>query len=143
MVNSVRVFGVRLGQFAGEDLLLLLAPSRPQGFEMFVALGVGFILSNALVQRDLVGHVRPGLEVASGRFVGESRPHRRRSEVELIHGRQTQDLFNRPSHVDLRVVVVLGGPVLHGVWADNITWAAMTIDVVDAVLRIVFLDENS
>src|ERR1700733_13261873 len=30
MVHSVRVFGVGLGQFAGENLRLLLEPSRPQ-----------------------------------------------------------------------------------------------------------------
>ena len=33
MVDSVRVFGVGLGQFAGEDLRLLLEPTRPQGFD--------------------------------------------------------------------------------------------------------------
>ena len=31
MVDGVRVFRVGLGQFAGEDLRLLLEPSRPQG----------------------------------------------------------------------------------------------------------------
>ena len=33
MVDGVRVFGVGLGQFAGEDLRLLLEPSRPQGLD--------------------------------------------------------------------------------------------------------------
>ena len=98
---------------------------------------------NALVQRDLVRHVRPRLEVLRGRrALDESRPHRRRHEVELVHGRQTEDLLDRPRHVDLRVVGVVGGSVLHGVWADDIAWAAMTVDVVDAVLRVVFLDED-
>ena len=33
MVDGVRVFGVGLGQFAGEDLRLLLEPSRPQSLD--------------------------------------------------------------------------------------------------------------
>src|SRR5580700_8460188 len=142
MANGVRVFGVGLGQLASEDLLLLLLPGRPQGLDRSAALGVGFLLSNALVQRDLVLYVGPRLEVARGRVVGESRPHRRRHEVELVHGCQTEDLLDRSSHVDLRVVIVLGRSILHGVWADDITWAAMTVNVVDAVLRVVFLDED-
>src|ERR1035441_4946562 len=38
MVDGVRVFGVGLSHFAGEDLRLLLEPSRPQGLELGVAL---------------------------------------------------------------------------------------------------------
>ena len=57
-------------------------------------------------------------------------------------GRQTEDLLDRPRHVDLRVVGAVGGSVLHGVRADDIAWAAMTVNVVDAVLRVVFLDED-
>ena len=84
-----------------------------------------------------------GWKLLCGRLaLDESRRHRRRHEVELVHGRQTEDLLDRPSHVDLRVVGVVGGSVLHGVWADDIAWAAMTVDVVDAVLRVVFLDED-
>ena len=41
MVNGVRVLGVRLGQFAGEDLRLLLEPGRPQGFDLGAARCVG------------------------------------------------------------------------------------------------------
>jgi hypothetical protein len=51
-------------------------------------------------------------------------------------------LLDRPRHVDLRVVGVVGGTVLHEVWADDIAGAAMTVDVIGAVLRVVFLDEN-
>src|SRR4029077_19886814 len=61
---------------------------------------------------------------------------------ELVHGRQTEDLLDRPSHVDLRVVGVVSGAVLHRVWADDVAWAAMTVDVVDAVLRVVFFEED-
>ncbi len=142
MVDSVRVFGVGLGQFAGEDLRLLLEPSCPQSFDFRAARFVVRAGCNALVQRDLVRNVRPGLEVLQGRVVGEIRPHRRRREVELVHGRQTEDLLDRPSHVDLRVISVVGRSVLHGVRADDIAWAAVTVDVVDAVLRVVFLDED-
>src|ERR1700685_2925909 len=61
MGDGVGVFGVRLGQLADEDLLLLLAPSRPQGLDLNAVLGVASVRSNALVQRDLVRHVRPRL----------------------------------------------------------------------------------
>src|SRR4029077_10191282 len=61
---------------------------------------------------------------------------------ELVHGRQTEDLLDRPGHVDLRVVGVVSGAVLHRVWADDVAWAAMTVDVVDAVLRVVFFEED-
>src|ERR1700761_3625141 len=37
---------------------------------------------------------------------------------------------------------MVGRSVLHGVWTDDATWAAMTINVIDAVLRVVFLDED-
>src|ERR1700751_1254016 len=38
---------------------------------------------------------------------------------------------------------MVGRPVLHGVRADDIAWAAMAVDVVDAVLRVVLFDEDS
>ena len=111
MVDGVRVFGVGLGQFAGEYLRLLLEPSCPQGLDP-IALRCGRCARcNAMVQRDLVRHVRPRLGVARRRrTLDESRLHRRRHEVELVRGRQTEDLLNRPSHVDLCVVGMVRGP---------------------------------
>ena len=41
MVDGVRVFGVGLGQFAGENLRLLLELSRPQGLDLWAARCVG------------------------------------------------------------------------------------------------------
>src|ERR1700733_9062719 len=41
VVDGVRVFGVRLGQLAGEDLLLLLEPCDLQGFDRWAARLVG------------------------------------------------------------------------------------------------------
>ena len=39
VVHGLRVLGVGLGQLAGENLRLLLQPSRPQGLTLGVALG--------------------------------------------------------------------------------------------------------
>ncbi len=39
------------------------------------------------------------------------------------------------SHVDLRVVRMVGGPVLHNRRVDDVSPAAVTVDVVEAVLR--------
>ena len=41
MVDRIRVLGVGLGQFAGEDLGLLLEPSLPQGRDLILAIGCG------------------------------------------------------------------------------------------------------
>jgi hypothetical protein len=138
VVDGVRVFGVGLGQLAGEDLRLLLEPGHPRGIDPGAAACVSYRRCHALVQWDLVGHVRPWIEVLRGRnAIHESRPHRRRHQVELVHRRRTEDLLDRSSHVDLRVVGVVGGSVLHGIRADDIAWGAMTVDVVDAVLCVV------
>ena len=89
------------------------------------------------------GRCVEGLEVRLGRLaLDEGRGHRRGHEVELVHGRQTEDLFDRAGHVDLRVVGVVGGSVLHRIRAHDVTRTAMAVDVVDAVLRIVFLNED-
>src|SRR5580692_2200280 len=72
MVDGVRVFGVGLGQFAVKDLRLLLEPTCPQGLDLSAVVWVGFVRSNALVQRDPVPHVRPRVEVLLGRIVDES-----------------------------------------------------------------------
>src|ERR1700751_1367569 len=62
VVDGVRVFCVRLGQFAGEDLLLLLEPGYleclDRGAYGFVGCGRR---RDTLVQRDLVRHVSPRL----------------------------------------------------------------------------------
>ena len=68
--------------------------------------------------------------------------HRRGPEVVLVHGRDTENLLDRAGHVDLRVEGVIGRAVLYGVGADDIARAAVTVDVVNAVLRVVFLDED-
>ena len=73
------------------------------------------------------------------------------AQVELVHGRQTENLLDRPGHVDLRVegavfdypsAGAIGVHLLLDVGADDIARAAVTVDVVDAVLRVVFLDED-
>ncbi|PWT82514.1 MAG: hypothetical protein C5B58_08085 [Acidobacteria bacterium] len=87
--------------------------------------------------------MRPRREVARGRCAfDESRRHRRSHEVELVHRLQAQDLLDRPSHIDLGVVGVVGRSVLYGKRADDEAWAAMTVDVVDAVLCVIFLHED-
>src|ERR1017187_8245847 len=48
MVEGVRVFGVGLCQFGGEDLGLLLEPSPPQGLDRIAARCVGCARCNAL-----------------------------------------------------------------------------------------------
>ena len=69
----------------------------------------------------------------------------------MVHGLQTENLLDRAGHVDLRVEgAVFGDPsagaigvhLLFDVGADDIARAAVTVDVVDAGLRIVFLDED-
>src|SRR4029453_4117487 len=120
-----------------------LEPSLPQGLDRRALRGWGCARGYALVQRDLVRHMPPRPEVFPGRrALDERRPHWCRHEIELIHGRQTENLFDRSRHVDLGVIGVVGGTVLHSVWADHIPRAAMTVDVVDAVLRVVFLEED-
>ena len=65
-------------------------------------------------------------------------------------GVQTENLLDRAGHVDLRVEgasSVTPAPVPRGspaadVGADDIARAAVTVDVVNAVLRVVFLDED-
>src|SRR5579864_4587846 len=84
MVDGVRVFGVGLRQFPGEDLRLLLEPTCPQGLDRSAVLWVDFVRSNALVQGDPVRHVRPRREVLLGWIVDKSRPHWRRNEVVLV-----------------------------------------------------------
>src|SRR5215469_10739448 len=82
MVYGFWVFGVRLGQFAGEDLRLLLEPSFSQCRDHRGVRCGGYARSDALVERDLIWHVRPRLEVVRGWIVlHESRPHRRSNEV--------------------------------------------------------------
>src|ERR1039457_1194907 len=49
MVDGLRVFGVGLGQFAGEKLRLLLEPSRPQGLDSGAGRWVGCPCCNALI----------------------------------------------------------------------------------------------
>src|SRR5579863_3914268 len=63
MVDRVGVFGVGLGEFAGEDRRLLLEPGRPQHFDRRSDGGAGRGRGNALVQRDLVCDVPPRPEV--------------------------------------------------------------------------------
>ena len=43
------------------------------------------------------------MEVGRGRVVDEERPHRRGHQVELVHGRHTENLLDGAGHVDLRV----------------------------------------
>ena len=52
-------------------------------------------------------------------------------------------MLDRARHVDLRVVSVIGGTrILDRVGAHDIARAPMPIHVVDAVLRVVFFDED-
>src|SRR5208283_1964118 len=111
----------------------------------------GRIPRNAVSQWDAVRHVRPRHEVHRRRIVDEERLHRRGHQVELVHGRQTENLLDRTGHVDLRVEGAIFGYASPGaigvhllldVGADDIAWAAVTVDVVDAVLRVVFFDED-
>ena len=130
MVYCVRVLGVGLGQFAGEELRLLLKPSLFQGRNLRAGLWVRRAGYNTFVQGDLVLHMCPRLEVVRGRRAfDKGRPHWRSHEVELVHRRQTEDLLDRPRHIDLRVVSVIGVSALHGIWADDIARAAMTVDM--------------
>ena len=77
-----------------------------------------------------------------GRIVDEERPHRRGHQIELVHGRQTKNLLDHPCHVDLRVVGGVGESSLLDVRADDVARAAVAVDVVYAVLRVVFLNED-
>src|ERR1700728_1593799 len=61
MVDGIRVFGVGFGQFAGEDLCLLLEPCRTQSLDRRAGRCAGGARGNALRQRNLIRHVRPGL----------------------------------------------------------------------------------
>ncbi len=86
--------------------------------------------------------MRPRLEVILGRRVGEDRSHRRSGEIELVHGRQTENLLDRARHVDLREVGADGRTVLKDVGADDVARAAVAVDVVNAVLCVIFFDED-
>src|SRR5579872_2725682 len=103
---------------------------------------MGLTRRDALGQGDEIWHVSPGQEVRRGWVVNEKRPHWRRPKVELIHGRQTEDLLDCPSHVDLRVVSGVGDSSLLHVWADDIGRGAVTVDMVDTILAVIFLDED-
>src|SRR5271165_7525450 len=113
--------------------------------------GLSRSLGNAHSQRGQVRHVRPRQEITRRRVVDEERLHRRGYEIELVHGLQAEDLLDRAGHIYLRVegaVLRYTSPgaimvhLLHDVWADDIARATVTVDVVDAVLRVVFLDED-
>src|SRR5579862_1420838 len=86
--------------------------------------------------------MRPGLEVVRGWVVDEDRLHWRGHEVVLVHRRQTEDLLDGAGHVDLAVVGGVNNSVLPDVWANDVSRAAVTVNVVDAILRVVFLDED-
>ena len=82
--------------------------------------------------------------------VDEERPHRG-GQVERVHGLQTEDLLDRAGYVDLGVEGAVFGytsPAAIGVHllidarADDIARAAVTVDVVDAILRVVLFDED-
>ena len=96
-----------------------------------------------LVQWDGIGNVGER-RVVEG--VGEKGSHGRGNQVVLVHGGQAEDLLDRTGHVDLRVVGVdnhgRGGSALDGIGADDVAGAAVAVDVVNAVLRVVFLDED-
>src|SRR5271169_67122 len=142
--DGVRVFGVGFLVFAGEDLCLLPEPTIPQSRD-YRAVGLDrpeIRATRARRERDRVRDVRPRLEVPRGRRVSEDRPHWRGYEVALVHGRNPENLLDRSGHVDLRVERVVGRAVLDGVGADDIARAAVTVNVIDAVLCIVFLDED-
>src|SRR5262249_25302331 len=108
-------------------------------------------LGNALVQRDLVRYVRPRQEVLLWRGLAEERTHPGGHEGELVHGFYAKNLLDGAGHVDLRVEGAVDGYTSPGavgvhllldVWADEVAGTAMTVDVVDAVLCVVFLDQD-
>src|SRR5215468_9903637 len=63
VVDGVRIFGVRLGEFTGEDFSLLLQPSSPQGLDGRTLRCGCCACGNTLVKRDLVPDMPPWLEV--------------------------------------------------------------------------------
>ena len=86
----------------------------------------------------------------SRRVINEERPHRRGHQVVLVHRRDAKDLLDRAGHVDLRVERAVCDDagadaifvhLLLDVGAHDIARAAVTVDVVHAILRVVFLDE--
>src|SRR5208283_1158558 len=72
MADGVRVFGIGLALFAGEDLRLLLEPGSPQSRDRRAVLcfsGCCGRTSRARSQRVFGRHVRPRQEVPLGRIV--------------------------------------------------------------------------
>src|SRR5208337_285901 len=72
MADGVRVFGVGLALFAGEDLRLLLEPSSPQSRGRRAVLGFNGCCGRTIrarSQRVFGRHVRPRQEVPLGRIV--------------------------------------------------------------------------
>ena len=66
MVDCVRVFGVGLGQFAREDLRLLLEPSLPQGLDPRAFRRRGCARSNAWSSGTWFATCDHGLKLAAG-----------------------------------------------------------------------------
>ena len=149
--DGVRVFGVGNVIFTGEDLRFLLEPTSLQSQNLGVLGRELQFGGRALIQREDILHVVPRQEVRRGRIVEEDLVHRRSHQVVLVHGLETEDLLDGAGKVDLRVEdAVFGYPstraigvdLLLDVGAENIARAAVTVDVVNAVLRVVFLDED-
>src|SRR5262249_56734952 len=62
-------------------------------------------------------------------------------QIELVSRRQSEDLLDRAIHVDDRVERAVDG-VMPRVWTDDQSDGAMTVYMIEAVLRIVLRHEN-